>query len=168
MGEETKARGTTHARGGTATTKKREKKKGVEMAPHVQRVFGASSGAVGELLFSAPSVSLARPPVPVFSTLVSRGPYILRFLSFSPSGILARSAPSRGPSFPPRLFLFLYSSFLFPFTLQAHPARTREPSISSPAVSPRYPEEEKKIKRKKSGRKRGKKASGAPARPNEM
>lgn len=77
MGEETKARGNAE---GSATTKKIEEKKGTEMAPHVQRVFGASPSAVGKLLFSAPSVSL----VPVrfwFSLSYPAGPLLL-FLFF--------------------------------------------------------------------------------------
>lgn len=115
MGEETKARGNAE---GSATTKKIEEKKGTEMAPHVQRVFGASPSAVGKLLFSAPSVSLV--PARFWFSLVPCGPY-LSFSFFSP-GILARSAPSRN-----RLFYFLTPSLFFKLT--------PGPSISSLTVS---------------------------------
>jgi len=77
MGEETKARGNAE---GSATTKKIEEKKGTEMAPHVQRVFGASPSAVGKLLFSAPSISLV-PARFWFSLLYPAGPLLL-FLFF--------------------------------------------------------------------------------------
>lgn len=79
------------------------------MAPHVQRVFGASPSAVGKLLFSAPSVSLV-PARSRFSLSYLAGP-CLAFSFFSP-GILARSAPSRD-----RLFYFLTPSLFSKLTL---------------------------------------------------
>lgn len=50
MGEVTKARGTSIGGCARRVAEKEEEKKGAEMAPHVQRVFGASSGAVGKLI----------------------------------------------------------------------------------------------------------------------
>lgn len=126
------------------------------MAPHVQRVFGASFGAVGKLLFSAPSVSLARSPVPGSSPLsYPPGPTSLS-LSF-------RRVSSRDPH--PHAVSRLLFYFLTPPspTFQAHPARTRGPSISSPRSIFDIPRRKKNKERKAEGRKRGKKAPGAPA-----
>lgn len=50
MGKVTKARGTSIGGCARRVAEKEEEKKGAEMAPHVQRVFGASSGAVGKLI----------------------------------------------------------------------------------------------------------------------
>lgn len=93
------------------------------MAPHVQRVFGASPSAVGKLLFfGAVYLPRTRPFLVLF--LVPCGLY-LAFSFFSP-GILARSAPSRNSSFNSLLFLYSSSSPCTP-----------GPSISSPTV-PQY------------------------------
>lgn len=154
MGEETKARGTTHARGGRRRRRRGRKKKESRWR-HTSSVFsGHPSVLLANSFFRRrPSPSRARPSR--FSPLS----YLAGPIYFASSLSLLRVSsrdphPRAGP--PPRLFLFLYCSFLLPFTLQAHPARTREPSISSPAVSPRGG---KKIKRKKSGRKKEEKKS---------
>lgn len=119
--------------------RRRERKKRAEMAPHVQRVFGASPGAVGKLLFSAPFPSPSRPPLLGSPSRTSR----------------ASRFPSRCPRFTgfPRTIRTLArpTSLLFLYLL-LHPSsspRTPGPSISSPTV-PRYPVVEKR-KRKRKG-----------------
>lgn len=156
MGEETKARGI--ARPGGDDDEEEGEKKGAEMAPHVQRVFGASPGAVGKLLFSAPSFSPSRPPVPGSPSRALRA---LRLASFATPGsprairTLARPTP----------LLFLHSSSI----LQARPVPPGH-LLVRPRY-PRYPEERKKRgKRKgKNRRRKGEKHRTASGRrPNEM
>lgn len=87
------------------------------MAPHVQRVFGASPGAVGKLLFSAPSVSLAPARSWSLRSAVPRGALLPRsLLLLLGPGILARSAPSRAADFFPLAFYFLTPPPSFKFT----------------------------------------------------
>lgn len=119
MGEETKARGTAE---GSATTKEIEEKKGTEMAPHVQRVFGASPSAVGKLLFSAPSVSLV-PARSWFSLSYLAGPTSPSLSFFR---VFSRDPHPRATDSSFISLLLLYSS--------SSPC-TPGPSISSLTVS---------------------------------
>lgn len=153
MGEETKVREkkTAHAHGGDGDGEEEGEKKGAEMAPHVQRVFGASPGAVGKLLFSAPSVSLARPPVPGSPLRTPRAPRFF-ILSFSSSLLFdyrtIRTLARPTPPFIFLLFLDLSSS----------------PSVSAGdlLVRPGYPDIPKKRKERKQ-KEIERKISGAPA-----
>lgn len=129
MGEETKAT-RNRAHGGDDDDEEEGEKKGVEMAPHVQRVFGASPAAVGKLLFSAPSVSLA----PIRSRLFFSCPAGPASSRLTLHCILARSRALLHPSSSPR---------------------TAGPSISSPTVR-RYLEEGTKRNEKNRGEKRRK------------
>lgn len=80
------------------------------MAPHVQRVFGASPSAVGKLLFSAPSVSL----VPTSFLVLPRvpcGPLCHLFLSSAGYSRAIRTPLAQ------LLFYFLTPSLFFKLTL---------------------------------------------------
>lgn len=79
------------------------------MAPHVQRVFGASPSAVGKLLFSAPSVSLV-PTRSRFSLSYLAGPLPRLLFLFSGYSRAIRTLAQ--------------STLLFPYSfsiLEAHP-----------------------------------------------
>lgn len=149
MGEETKAREI--ARHGGDDDEEEGEKKGAEMAPHVQRVFGASPGAVGKLLFSAPSFSPSCPPVPGSPSRASRA---LRLSSFatpgSPRAIRTLARPT------PLLFLHYSSSIL-----QARPVPPSHLLVRP--QYPRYPEEREK-KREKKREKQKEKGRKTPGR----
>lgn len=87
MGEVTKARGTSIGGCARRVAEKEEEKKGAEMAPHVQRVFGASSGAVGKLISSLFLPTLLHPFSRSISLLARSARSLLPpFLFPSPSG----------------------------------------------------------------------------------
>lgn len=134
MGEETKAREKkiAHARRGRRRRRRRRKKRSRNGATR-PACFRASPGAVGKLLFSAPSVSLAHP----FLVLpyLPREPHLVSSLSLSLS-LSSLRVSSRDPH--PRAVDSSFISLLF-FDLSSSLC-IRGPSISSPRVS-RYPEE---------------------------
>lgn len=120
------------------------------MAPHVQRVFGASPSAVGKLLFSAPSVSLV-PARSRFSFSYPAGPRLL-FLFFGCSRAIRTLAQ-------PTPLLFPYSFSI----LQAHSV-----PLGHLLVRSRYPNISKSEKRRRNRRKEEKKCRAMPASQRNM
>lgn len=130
------------------------------MAPHVQRVFGASPGAVGKLLFSAPSFSPLRPLCSwsSFSCPAGPAPLLLRY-----SGVPSRAIRTLARPTP---LLFLHSSSI----LQPRPVPPGHLLVRPryPRYSPRGEKRSKKKRKRKNRRKKGEKRRTSPASQRNM
>lgn len=124
------------------------------MAPHVQRVFGASPSAVGKLLFSAPSVSL----VPVRSWFSFSYPALSRLLFL----FSEYSRAFRTLAQSPLLFPYFFS------ILQAHPVPPGHLLVRPwyPNISKRKTKGRRKNKREKKNRRKEEKTAG-PCRASQ-
>lgn len=129
------------------------------MAPHVQRVFGASPGAVGKLLFSAPSFSPLRPPCSwsSFSCPAGPAPLLLRY-----SGVPSRAIRTLARPTP---LLFLHSSSIF----QPRPVPPGHLLVRPryPRYSPRGEKRSKKKKKKEKQEEKGRKTPDEPGVPTK-
>lgn len=112
------------------------------MAPHVQRVFGASPSAVGKLLFSAPSVSFV-PARSWFSLSCPAGPRLLFLFSGYSRAIRTLAQPT------PLLFPYSFS------ILEAYSV-----PLGHLLVRSRYPNISKSEKRMQKWKKRRRKTPG--------